>query len=160
MVNAMSESEQESSFYDQFGGAAAFEKLVDVFYEGVWSDESLRVMYPQDDFEGAKNRLRMFLVQYWGGPADYSAQRGHPRLRMRHQPYPITPHARDRWLFHMRNAMDSLELSAMQEAMLWDHFERAAHSLVNTFDQGGIGASPQGREQASLNLVQRNETDN
>jgi hemoglobin len=91
-------------------------------------------MYPEADLEPAKRRLTMFLEQYWGGPGTYSAERGHPRLRMRHMPYKVNPEARDRWLAHMRTGVDALGLPPLQEATLWDYLERAAHSLVNSFE--------------------------
>ena len=76
----------------------------------------------------------MFLEQYWGGPRTYSEQRGHPRLRMRHAPYAVTPAMRDRWLAHMRVAVDELALEPAAEAELWSYLESAAHGLVNTWD--------------------------
>jgi hemoglobin len=76
----------------------------------------------------------MFLEQYWGGPTTYSEQRGHPRLRMRHAPFKVNPAARDRWLAHMRVAVDELDLAPAYEVVLWDYLERAAHSMVNTFE--------------------------
>jgi hemoglobin len=77
----------------------------------------------------------MFLEQYWGGPTTYSEQRGHPRLRMRHAPFAVTPAMRDRWLKHMRDAIDTIELTPQQEHELWTYMERAAYSMVNTFDE-------------------------
>ena len=83
------------SLYDEVGGAPTFEALVHAFYEGVAADAPLRALYPEDDLAPAERRLRMFLTQYFGGPTTYSQERGHPRLRMRHAPYPVTPrHAR------------------------------------------------------------------
>ena len=76
----------------------------------------------------------MFLEQYWGGPGTYSEQRGHPRLRMRHQPFKVNPDARDRWLLHMRAAVDTSRPASAARATLWDYLERAAHAMVNTFD--------------------------
>ena len=125
---------ESPSFYDQIGGHETFTKLVDAFYEGIKSDPVLRPMYPDDDMEGAVWRLRSFLEQYWGGPHTYSEQRGHPRLRMRHMPFKVNPDARDRWLGHMSKAVDSIGLSELDRAMLWDYLERAAHSMVNTFE--------------------------
>ena len=122
------------SFYDQIGGHAAFEKLVRRFYEGVRDDPLLWPMYPQEDLEGAIHRLTMFLEQYWGGPGTYSEERGHPRLRMRHVAFKVNPEARDHWLSHMRTALDSLELSPLHDATLWGYLDRAAHALVNTFE--------------------------
>lgn len=129
----MREPEQidPDSFFAQVGGHPTFKKLVDVFYDGVAADPLLRPMYPEEDLGPAKIRLQLFLEQYWGGPKTYGEHRGHPRLRMRHRPFPIDFEARDRWLHHMRVAVDSLELSPLHESTLWDYLERAAHSLVN-----------------------------
>jgi hemoglobin len=124
-----------SNFWREVGGRPTFEKLVRAFYEGVRTDEVLWPMYPEDDLEGAIQRLTGFLEQYWGGPGTYSEQRGHPRLRIRHNPFKVNPDARDRWLTHMRVAVDGLGLSPLHESMLWDYLERAAHAMVNTFDE-------------------------
>ena len=121
-----------SNFWREVGGRATFERLVRRFYEGVRTDEVLWPMYPEDDLEGAIQRLTGFLEQYWGGPGTYSEQRGHPRLRMRHLPFRVDPDARDRWLRHMRVAVDELELSPLHATMLWDYLERAAHAMVNS----------------------------
>ncbi|GAA1854218.1 globin [Myceligenerans crystallogenes] len=123
-----------TTFYEQVGGHETFVKLVDTFYEGVATDEVLRPMYPEEDLGPARERLTMFLEQYWEGPKTYSEQRGHPRLRMRHMPFKVNPDARDRWLKHMRTAVDALDLAPVHEAELWDYLERAAHSLINTFE--------------------------
>lgn len=122
------------NFWQQVGGRPTFEKLVREFYVGVADDPVLRPMYPEEDLEGAIQRLTGFLEQYWGGPTAYSDERGHPRLRMRHMPFKVNPDARDRWLLHMRAAVDSIELSPLHEAQLWDYLERAAHAMVNTFE--------------------------
>lgn len=126
--------EAGDSFYDQIGGHDTFTTLVRRFYEGVRTDPLLWPMYPQDDFEGAIERLSLFLIQYWGGPGTYSEKRGHPRLRMRHQPYKVNQEARDHWLAHMRAALDTLELSPLHDSTMWGYLESAAHSLVNTFE--------------------------
>ena len=91
----------------------------------------LRPLYPEEDLTGAEERLRMFLVQYWGGPRTYQEQRGHPRLRMRHVPFKVGPRERDAWLRHMRDAVDELELPPSPRSLLWDYLEMAAHSMVN-----------------------------
>jgi len=124
----------ESSFFTSVGGHETFVRLVDTFYAGVADDEVLRPMYPEEDLGPAKERLVLFLEQYWGGPTTYSDTRGHPRLRMRHAPYKVNPDARDRWLTHMRAAVGSLALSPLHESTLLDYLERAAHSLLNTFE--------------------------
>ena len=124
-----------SNFWREVGGRPTFEKLVRAFYAGVRTDDVLWPMYPEDDLEGAIQRLTGFLEQYWGGPGTYSEERGHPRLRMRHMPFTVNPDARDRWLTHMRAAVDSLELPPLQDATLWAYLDRAAHAMVNTFDE-------------------------
>lgn len=115
-------------------GSEGFEKLTKVFYQGVAQDPLLKPMYPEEDLGPAERRLRMFLEQYWGGPDNYQQERGHPRLRMRHYEFKIGPKARDAWLQHMRVAVDSLELNELDQAMLWDYLERAAHAMLNTFE--------------------------
>ena len=96
---------EEPSFYDAVGGAETFHAIVSRFYQLVAQDPILRPMYPADDMDGAEERLRMFLEQYWGGPRTYTELRGHPRLRMRHIPYRIGPMQRDAWLRCMVTAI-------------------------------------------------------
>lgn len=123
------------NFFEEVGGHATFDKLVRRFYVDVANDPVLRPMYPEADLEGAIERLTQFLEQYWGGPGTYSQKHGHPRLRMRHMPFKVNPDARDRWLLHMRTAVDELGLSPMHEATLWAYLERAAYAMVNTFEE-------------------------
>ncbi|MGN7800991.1 globin [Leifsonia sp. 22587] len=125
----------QKAFYDEVGGRPTFQRLVDAFYDGVADDPVLRPMYPEEDLGPAKERLLLFLEQYWGGPTTYSQQRGHPRLRMRHNPFKVNPDARDRWLAHMRVAVERLELPPLQEETLWSYLERAAFAMVNTFEE-------------------------
>lgn len=120
------------SVFDAVGGHATFDRLVRAFYEGVRVDPVLWPMYPEDDLEGAVERLTLFLEQYWGGPGTYSEQRGHPRLRMRHNPYAVNRLARERWLVNMRAALDEVALPPLYDSMMWDYFERAATAMLNT----------------------------
>lgn len=142
-----------ASFYEQVGGRPTFERLVSAFYRGVATDEVMRPMYPEEDLGPAEERLLLFLEQYWGGPKTYSERRGHPRLRMRHAAFHVNPDARDRWLRHMREAIDTLDLSPLHEATLWDYLQRAAHSLVNTFEPSGIGPTAGTREAETLSVI-------
>ncbi|TFC95771.1 MULTISPECIES: globin [Cryobacterium] len=123
-----------ATFYEQVGGRPFFVELVNEFYRGVATDPVLKPMYPEQDLGPAAERLTMFLEQYWGGPGVYSEQRGHPRLRQRHQPFKVNPDARDRWLLHMRAAVDQAGLPPLQHDQLWDYLERAAFAMLNTFD--------------------------
>jgi hemoglobin len=125
----------QQSFYDAVGGAETFNAIVSRFYAQVPEDEILRELYPADDLPGAEERLRMFLEQYWGGPRTYSDQRGHPRLRMRHAPFRITPIERDAWLRCMQTAVASIDSQTLDDEhrrQLLEYLEMAAHSLVNS----------------------------
>lgn len=119
--------------FEAMGGHEMFDRLTHRFYQGVREDEVLAPMY-EDDFAGGEDRLRMFLEQYWGGPFTYSELRGHPRLRMRHAKFRITPDARDRWLQHMRVAVDEAGLAPEIEQALWDYLVRAADAMINTLE--------------------------
>ncbi len=119
------------SLYDLAGGEATFRLLVERFYLGVSEDKLLRPIYPGDDLSGATERLTLFLIQYWGGPPTYNEQRGHPRLRMRHQPFAIGPRERDAWLRHMTAAVESLDLAPPVRGALLDYFETASTAMIN-----------------------------
>ena len=124
---------EAASVYEAAGGEATFTRLVERFYAGVAEDAVLRPLYPPDPemFAAAARHLRLFLIQYWGGPAWYSEQRGHPRLRMRHAPFSIGRRERDAWMGHMRAAVDSIDLPpAVREAFL-EYFETAATAMMN-----------------------------
>lgn len=119
------------TFYEAVGGEETFARLVHRFYAGVAEDPALRAVYPEEDLGPAEERLRLFLIQYWGGPTKYHELRGHPRLRMRHVRFRIGETERDLWLKHMRTALDELGLPEALEHQLWDYLVMAANSLVN-----------------------------
>jgi hemoglobin len=121
------------NFYEAVGGEVTFHAIVARFYTEVAKDEVLRPMYPEQDLGPAEERLRLFLMQYWGGPHTYSDQRGHPRLRMRHAPFAVTPIARDAWLRCMRIAVDEAGLAEPERKQLWDYLEMAANSMLNSW---------------------------
>lgn len=123
--------ERADTFYAAVGGEETFRRLVDAFYAGVAQDPVLLSLYPEDDLGPAAERLRLFLMQYWGGPGTYSQQRGHPRLRMRHAPFAIGVAERDAWLARMRSALDSLDLPPAYDRTLWDYLTAAAESMRN-----------------------------
>lgn len=124
----------DKTFYDRVGGHHTFDQLVREFYRGVADDPPLRALYPEEDLGPAADRLRMFLEQYWGGPKTYQERRGHPRLRVRHFVFEVTPAQRDRWVHHMMNACDTLALDADDDAALRDYLVRAAQFMVNSAD--------------------------
>ena len=130
----MSDNGGVSTFYDEIGGLETFRAIVTKFYEGVAHDEVLRPLYPEQDLGPATERFTLFLVQYWGGPTTYSDTRGHPRLRMRHAPFRVTPEARDHWLTHFRAGLDSAGLTPEQDEKFWDYVTHAAQFMVNTLE--------------------------
>jgi hemoglobin len=121
----------ERSVYELAGGEETFRELVRRFYGRVATDPVLRPVYPEEDLAGATERLTLFLIQYWGGPSTYSEQRGHPRLRLRHQPFAIGRRERDAWLGHMTAAVDSLDLAPALRKALLDYFEAASTGMIN-----------------------------
>jgi hemoglobin len=123
--------------YDALGGESVFRDLVDHFYSAVEDDPVLRPLYDEEDLGpggAARDRLALFLMQYWGGPTTYSDTRGHPRLRMRHAKWHITTRERDAWLSHMMAAVAKLDLPTAERTLLVEYLENAAHALVNTPD--------------------------
>ena len=122
------------AFFDRVGGSQFFVDLIDRFYMGVAGDPLLRPLYPES-LDESKAHLALFLMQYWGGPATYNEQRGHPRLRMRHMPFVIGPAERDAWLRHMDDAVAHMvsesRLSESDAAELRDYLTMAAGQLVN-----------------------------
>jgi hemoglobin len=127
-------SEQHDSMYDRVGGTPWFEALTSRFYAGVAADPVLRPLYPAGPagLEQSREHLCGFLVQYWGGPASYSAERGHPRLRMRHAPFPIGPAERDAWYRHMADAVAGAGIGPEDEQAMLAYFETAATHMINT----------------------------
>ncbi len=123
----------EVSVYEAAGGEATFTRLVERFYRGVAEDPVLRPLYPRDPqmFAAASEHLRLFLIQYWGGPGWYSEQRGHPRLRMRHVPFSIGRRERDAWMGHMREAIEALDLDPGVRDAFLEYFENAATAMMN-----------------------------
>lgn len=121
---------QDSEIFQAVGGEEAFISLVEQFYQGVESDPPLRALYPSD-LEPGKRHLALFLIQRFGGPAHYDRLRGHPRLRMRHMGFAVDQAARDRWVRHMRAAVQGHSAFAPHEAAVMAYFDDAATFLIN-----------------------------
>ncbi|MDK8796560.1 globin [Corynebacterium sp. MSK044] len=120
--------------YETLGGDAFFRRLVSGFYQQVRKDDLIGPMYPEDDWDGAEDRLRWFLAQYWGGPTTFNERRGAPMLRRRHLPYPIGQAEAERWLELMNRSLDQFtadELNEEQRAALVNHMERVAYMTIN-----------------------------
>lgn len=120
--------------YDEVGGMAFFDALTRRFYGAVAGDPVLLAVYPTpDDLEPGRRHLAMFLAQYWGGPDDYQAERGHPQLRMRHHPFAIGSVERDRWLHHMEEALEAVGTGVPEDVrrQMLEYFRLAAPALQN-----------------------------
>lgn len=124
-------ADEQISFYEAVGGDETFRRLVRRFYEEVATDPVLRPLYPGEDLGPAEDHLRMFLIQYWGGPRTYSDLRGHPRLRMRHAPFKIDQKGRDRWVALMEEALAEAALPADAVPPLRKFFHEAATFMIN-----------------------------
>lgn len=124
-------AESTITLFERAGGMPFFERLVASFYAGVADDPILRALYPEADLAPAQRRLTLFLAQYWGGPTTYNQERGHPRLRMRHFPFAIGGPERDRWLAHMRAALDRVDPEPDVRSELERYFDMAAEAMRN-----------------------------
>ena len=121
------------SLFEEVGGSPFFDRLVERFYEGVATDDVLLPLYPeQSDLSGAKERLTLFLQQYWGGPTTYSDERGHPRLRQRHFPFVIGERERDRGMVHMMAAVDELSPNDSVHQQLMEYMAMASTAMINS----------------------------
>lgn len=133
--NAPEGPQQPSATVFDVVGEDGFERLTAAFYARVREDDILGPMYPQDDMQGAQDRLRDFLVYRFGGPQRYIEQRGHPRLRMRHFPFAIDRKARDRWIDLMSQALDEANLHPQAEKVLRQFFDQVATHMMNRADE-------------------------
>ena len=121
---------QENEVYSALG-EDGFRRLIAAFYHQIPHDDILGPIYPQDDFAGAEERLRDFLIFRFGGPQRYIEQRGHPRLRMRHAPFPVDQAARDRWMQLMNNALEQEAVPAEIKPILLAYFDSTATAMMN-----------------------------
>jgi len=127
---------EDSEVYPRIGDEG-FTRLVAAFYRQIPEDPILGPMY-KGDFAGAEARLRGFLIYRFGGPQHYIEQRGHPRLRMRHAPFPVDGIARDHWLRLMHAALEESQLPREVRDLLWNFFDSTARFLMNRPDVAGI----------------------
>ena len=112
-------------------GESGFEQLVGAFYREIPNDDILGPIYPKHDLAGAEQRLRDFLIFRFGGPQRYIERRGHPRLRMRHFPFPVGQAARDRWVQLMNSALDEITAPGEAKEILRSYFESTATAMMN-----------------------------
>ena len=124
---------QPRSVYEQLGDTG-FQQLVAAFYRRVAVDPVIGSFYTPHDLSAAERRLRLFLIQYFGGPGAYSQERGHPRLRMRHQPFRIGEAERAAWLTAMLAAMNEVNIPEPSYSVMRDYFESGAAFMMNVRD--------------------------
>lgn len=117
--------------FEAVGGEEFFIELVDRFYVSVESDPLLKPLYPENDWAGARRRLHLFLMQYFGGPETYSQERGHPRLRARHMPYSIGQAERDAWMKHMTASLAQVEAPEVVKEQMFAYFDHVATFMMN-----------------------------
>lgn len=127
---------ERQSLYERVGGEAWFVELIDRFYDLVDNDPVLRPLYPVD-LAAPKQRLTDFLIQRWGGPPKYTATRGHPRLRMRHFPFPIGAAERDAWVRDMEVALLPSGLDQRDTDEMLGFFASTATMVINRPDADG-----------------------
>ena len=121
---------EQPTIYELAGGDAPFRRLIDAFYRRVEQEPLLRPLYPAD-LAPSREHLFLFVTQYFGGPPRYNAERGHPRLRLRHAPFAIGQAERDAWVRQMLAAIDEAGFAEPARRALRDYFERAASFLIN-----------------------------
>lgn len=121
------------SIYTRLGGDPGVRRLVDRFYDHMDTlpeAATIRAMHG-DDLTEIRDVFHLFLTMWTGGPQTYMEQRGHPRLRRRHFPFPIDEAARDAWLLCMGKALDDTVDDADLRADLNSAFRRIADHMRN-----------------------------
>lgn len=122
----------EGTLYDALGGERAIATIVEQFYDRVSEHPELIPIFP-DDLTETRRKQKQFLTQFCGGPALFTREHGHPRLRARHLPFPITQVKAQAWLDCMGRALQASELEneeAVQE--LYQRLTLTAHHMINT----------------------------
>ena len=126
----MSHEIVSASLLDRVGGAGAIHRIVEAFYQRIEADAHMRPIYPED-LEPGKEKLKLFLVQWLGGPQTYSERYGHPRLRIRHFPFVIDDLAAGKWLRYMRQSWLEEGVSEEIVGVVFERFGPLAHHMVN-----------------------------
>ena len=119
-------------YYERIGGEAGVRRLVHRFYEIMDTmPEAAGIRDLHADMARAQDRLFMFLSGWMGGPSLYTEQFGHPRLRMRHMPFPIGESERDQWMACMTQALDETVDDVALRNELRDAFYKIADFMRN-----------------------------
>lgn len=123
--------ESQGTIYEAIGGREAVEELVDAFYSKVAEHPKLTPIFPKDLTETARKQ-KQFLTQFFGGPALYSEEHGHPMLRRRHLPFVITPSRRDAWLSCMHEALSEVDIAENYKTAIFERLTLTAQHMMNT----------------------------
>jgi hemoglobin len=122
-----------TTLFDDIGGAPTIDRLVETFYRNMDSMEparEIRAMHATD-LGPTKAILKLYLTEWLGGPKNYSATRGHPRLRMRHARFPIGPAERDAWLLCMNAALQECVEDVTTRGMIGKQLANLADWMRN-----------------------------
>lgn len=123
------------ALYDEIGGQATIDQLVEAFYPKVYANEVLRPLF-EGDMEEIKRKQRLFMPQFLGGPALYSQEFGPPAMQQRHLPFEITPTRARAWLSCMWEAFEEIGLDQSQAGqMFYERLKQVAAIMVNSEDQ-------------------------
>jgi len=120
--------------YERIGGEAGVRKLVHRFYELM--DElpeayQVRKLHP-DSLSSSEQNLFEYLSGWFGGPTMYTDKKGHPRMRMRHAPYAVTPSAKEEWMLCMKQSLAENIPDETFRLQLEANFQALADHMVNT----------------------------
>ncbi|MFC2949914.1 globin domain-containing protein [Virgibacillus sediminis] len=122
---------EHGTIYEAIGGAETINKLVTAFYTRVGRHPSLTPIFPDDLTETARKQ-ELFLTQFFGGPRLYEEERGHPMMRRRHLPFPITPERRDAWLACMEEALIEAGIEDPYRSAIFERLTMTANHMMNT----------------------------
>ncbi|WP_238186500.1 globin [Paenibacillus sp. L3-i20] len=119
------------SIYEAIGGAEVLRSIVESFYPKVKEHPLLGPLFPED-IDPVIERQYQFLTQFFGGPSLYSDEHGHPMMRARHLPFPITPERAEAWLDCMRRALEEIGIEPELRTFILDRLSGPAHHFINT----------------------------
>lgn len=126
----MMDRNEPVTIYEKIGGAKKVRQLVEAFYPRVIKHPLLKPIFPED-IRPVMEKQYLFLTQFFGGPPLYSEKYGHPMLRARHMPFPITPERAEAWLECMSQALDEVEIQGKIREVIWSRLVLTAHHMVN-----------------------------
>lgn len=122
--------QEERTLYEMLGGASKLRELIEVFYPKVQEHPSIGHLFPKEITPVMEKQFQ-FLSQFLGGPSLYTEQYGHPMMRARHLPIPITHERADAWLDCMRSALGEIGIDNEVQHILLERLKGPAYHFVN-----------------------------